>query len=172
MEWLFNPDNLISIQGLVFLLVVAIIWVGGGRARPRAYLRFDEDNGRAIPFEAEAMSEDPVASRPDKYAKALAVLDVEEASPRLDGRSRISSHASSQESSQESSSDGRFGGRSLNVFFNWNGHTWDAHEVLGLPAGASRDKVIQAFHSARARAGRDSLPFLQAAADAILKRSA
>src|SRR5580704_10984815 len=27
--------------------------------------------------------------------------------------------------------------RSLNVVFNYNGHSWDAFEVLGLPAGSS-----------------------------------
>ncbi|MDX9730129.1 MAG: hypothetical protein RBT63_00025 [Bdellovibrionales bacterium] len=59
--------------------------------------------------------------------------------------------------------------RQLNVFFNWNGHTWDAYEVLGLPAGASREMVIQAFRTCRAKSP-DSTSFLQAAADAILKR--
>lgn len=59
--------------------------------------------------------------------------------------------------------------RQLNVFFNWNGHTWDAYEVLGVPAGASREVVIQAFHAARAKSP-DSTAFVQAATDAILKR--
>lgn len=58
--------------------------------------------------------------------------------------------------------------RQLNVFFNWNGHTWDAYEVLGVPAGASRDSVVQAFHQARIKSP-DSIAFLQAATDAILK---
>ncbi len=58
--------------------------------------------------------------------------------------------------------------RQLNVFFNWNGHTWDAYEVLGVPAGSSRKSVIQAFHLARSKSP-DSIAFLQAAADAILK---
>lgn len=58
--------------------------------------------------------------------------------------------------------------RQLNVFFNWNGHTWDAFEVLGVPAGASRESVIQAFHLARSKSP-DSIAFLQAATDAILK---
>ena len=64
--------------------------------------------------------------------------------------------------------DDRATSRQLNVFFNWNGHTWDAFEVLGVPAGASRETVIQAFHQARAKSP-DSIAFLQAAADAILK---
>ena len=59
--------------------------------------------------------------------------------------------------------------RQLNVFFNWNGHTWDAFEVLGLPAGAGRESVVQAFHACRAKSP-DSTAFLQAATDAILKR--
>lgn len=59
--------------------------------------------------------------------------------------------------------------RQLNVFFNWNGHTWDAYEVLGVPAGASRETVIQAFHACRSKSP-DSIAFLQAATDAILKR--
>ena len=59
--------------------------------------------------------------------------------------------------------------RQLNVFFNWNGHTWDAYEVLGVPAGAARETVIQAFHQCRAKSP-DSTAFLQAATDAILKR--
>ncbi len=58
--------------------------------------------------------------------------------------------------------------RQLNVFFNWNGHTWDAFEVLGVPAGAKREVVVQAFHACRAKSP-DSTAFLQAATDAILK---
>lgn len=59
--------------------------------------------------------------------------------------------------------------RQLNVFFNWNGHTWDAFEVLGVPAGANRDTVVRAFHACRAKSP-DSTAFLQAATDAILNR--
>jgi hypothetical protein len=58
---------------------------------------------------------------------------------------------------------------SLNVLFNWNGHTWDAYEVLGLPAGSSRDKVSAAFQTARGKADPETVPFLQAAYDAITR---
>ncbi len=58
--------------------------------------------------------------------------------------------------------------RELNIFFNWNGHTWEAFEVLGVPAGAPREAVVAAFHLSRAK-HPDSTPFFQAAADAILK---
>ena len=31
------------------------------------------------------------------------------------------------------------------VIFNWNGHSWDAYEVLGIPAGSTRIEVNKAF---------------------------
>jgi hypothetical protein len=35
--------------------------------------------------------------------------------------------------------------RSLNLWFNCNGHMWDAYQVLGVPAGASREVCFSAF---------------------------
>ena len=35
--------------------------------------------------------------------------------------------------------------RSLNVMFMYNGHNFDAFEVLGLPAGSSMEQVNQAY---------------------------
>ena len=57
--------------------------------------------------------------------------------------------------------------RSLNVLFNWNGHTWDAYEVLGLPGGASISQAQGAFARAAILADKETLPFLKAALDAI-----
>ena len=57
----------------------------------------------------------------------------------------------------------------LNVFFNWNGHSWDAYEVLALPAGSSRDAAKKAFEQIAANCDEESLLFFKAALDAILK---
>lgn len=57
----------------------------------------------------------------------------------------------------------------LNVLFNWNGHTWDAYEVLGLPAGSSREAAAAAYNALCAKSDPESLPFLKAAFEAILK---
>lgn len=59
------------------------------------------------------------------------------------------------------------GERPLNVVFNFNGHSWDAYEVLGLPAGSSLENVEAAFAEAMADIDEASKPFLQAARDAI-----
>ncbi len=60
-------------------------------------------------------------------------------------------------------------GRALNVFFMWNGHSWDAYEVLGIPGGSSREAAVAAFERAAALADKETLPFLQAALGAIAK---
>lgn len=57
--------------------------------------------------------------------------------------------------------------RSLNALFQWNGHTWDAFEVLGLPAGSSVESVRVAFQRAAALADQETLPFLKAALETI-----
>lgn len=57
--------------------------------------------------------------------------------------------------------------KSLNIFFNWNGHAWDAYEVLGIPAGASLETALQSFERAKSQADKETAPFLRAAYEAI-----
>lgn len=57
--------------------------------------------------------------------------------------------------------------KSLNVLFMYNGHCWDAFEVLGLPAGSSTDAVSRALVKALSEAQPQSREFLRAAAEAI-----
>ncbi len=57
--------------------------------------------------------------------------------------------------------------RTLNVIFNYNGHSWDAYEVLGLPAGSPFDKVSETFQTKLQTIDAASKPFLSAAFDAI-----
>lgn len=57
--------------------------------------------------------------------------------------------------------------RSLQVFFNYNGHTFEAYEVLGIPAGASLAAVERAFREQRTLADSESRPFLEAAFAAL-----
>lgn len=62
-------------------------------------------------------------------------------------------------------------GRALNVVFNYNGHSWDAFEVLGVPAGSSRDKVEEAYKNSLARVDDASKAFIEAAYRAIVDES-
>lgn len=57
-----------------------------------------------------------------------------------------------------------------NVLFNWNGYTWDAYDVFGIPTGSSPEAVQAAYEAACRRADNESLPFLEAAYSAIRAR--
>jgi len=59
------------------------------------------------------------------------------------------------------------GERPLNVVFNFNGHSWDAYEVLGLPAGSPPEKVEMAYLESLMKMDEGSKPFLDAAYQAI-----
>lgn len=61
-------------------------------------------------------------------------------------------------------------GKALNVIFNYNGHDWDAYEVLGLPAGSSPQKVEEAYQRAISQVEESSRTFLTTAYQAILNQ--
>lgn len=60
--------------------------------------------------------------------------------------------------------------KNLNVMFNYNGHSWDAYEVLGVPAGASIKLVTEAYQKALRRCDKESVEFLETAYNAILNK--
>ena len=57
--------------------------------------------------------------------------------------------------------------KSLNAFFNYNGHMWDAYEILGLPAGAGPALVEQAYQKEFAKAKGEAQEFIQLAYQTI-----
>jgi hypothetical protein len=58
--------------------------------------------------------------------------------------------------------------KSLNIFFIYNGHDWDAYEVLGVPAGARLSDVTAQYQKMIISADRGQHEFLEAAYRAIL----
>jgi hypothetical protein len=66
---------------------------------------------------------------------------------------------------REAGIDGR--AKILNVMFNYNGHAWDAHEVLGIPAGAPMDMVTGALQKMLKETDPSSHDFLKTAYHAI-----
>jgi len=61
--------------------------------------------------------------------------------------------------------------KELNILFNYNGHTWDAYEVLGLPAGASLVDVTKAYQAMLKSADPESHEFLETAFKSILSKN-
>lgn len=67
---------------------------------------------------------------------------------------------------EEASSEGK----QLNILFNYNGHTWDAYEVLGVPAGAGLVEVTKAYQQMLTSAAPESHEFLETAFKTILAK--
>jgi hypothetical protein len=59
----------------------------------------------------------------------------------------------------------------LNILFLYNGHDWDAYQVLGVPAGASLSLVTERYQQLiREAQDKGQIEFYQAAYNAILKK--
>ena len=57
--------------------------------------------------------------------------------------------------------------KSLNVMFNYNGHSWDAYEVLGVPAGSSFEAAFLVFEKLTKTMDDESRTFMLTALEAI-----
>jgi DnaJ-domain-containing protein 1 len=60
--------------------------------------------------------------------------------------------------------------KELNVLFNYNGHTWDAYEVLGVPAGENIVAVTKAYQQLVKTSSPESQEFLETAFKSILAK--
>ena len=58
----------------------------------------------------------------------------------------------------------------LNVMFNYNGHNFDAYEVLGLPAGARGAMVDEAYRRELGKSSAQSRDFIEAAYQTLRNR--
>jgi hypothetical protein len=59
--------------------------------------------------------------------------------------------------------------KSLNPIFVYNGHTWDAHEVLGIKPGSSMAEINAAFKKAMGNSDIATHEFLKSALAAIFQ---
>ncbi len=62
------------------------------------------------------------------------------------------------------------GSKQLSIFFMYNGHDWEAHQVLGIPQGASIDVATRAYQEQLKTAEPSSYDFYEAAHAAIFKK--
>lgn len=151
-------DDVVALNALIVTAVGLSFAFSGRKERKQTFLDMSKAKSSAPP----PTNAKKITGRP-YGADALARLEaMEQAQTDLPSRRMQVVGAVVQEVDPSSV-------RELNVFFNWNGHTWEAFEVLGVPAGSQRDVVVAAFHASRAKSP-DSTPFFQAATDAILKQ--
>lgn len=147
-EVAFLFDYFVYFDLLVVVSVLAYIL----RRGPDSGLRFKKSGGakRALPvtgqFNAEAMS------RQNSIFK---------------DKSSLRSIASSQPTAATSVRLVDSSVRSLTVYFNYNGHSFEAHEVLGVPAGCNLTLAEEAFFIELNKNEPEAREFLQAAIKAL-----
>lgn len=88
---------------------------------------------------------------------------------KLQDQAAANSGAKSGSRAQAAQGAGR-GERELNVIFQFNGHDFDAHEVLGVPAGSSREAIEKVYYELLASSDHDSHEFYRIAFDAICRK--
>lgn len=62
--------------------------------------------------------------------------------------------------------------RTLDCWFNYNGHLWEAHEVLGLPAGSSREDIEAAYKAQCSEMDPSSRSLVDHALKVLIKKGA
>lgn len=60
--------------------------------------------------------------------------------------------------------------RQTKVIFTWNGHDWDAYEVLGVPMGSTNEEVKLAYEAALARVDEKSQKIIEKAYKSIAQK--
>ena len=55
------------------------------------------------------------------------------------------------------------------VYIQWNGHAWDAYEALGVTTESSLEEIQAAYQGQITQGDRESMPFFEAAYQAILR---
>ena len=60
--------------------------------------------------------------------------------------------------------------RELNIYFMYNGHDWEAHDVLGIPRGASLAVATQVYQDLIKKSDPSTLEFYEAAYSTLMKK--
>lgn len=60
--------------------------------------------------------------------------------------------------------------KNISIYFMYNGHEWEAHEVLGVPAGAALPVVTDMYQKLILNSDPSTFEFYESAHQAILKR--
>jgi hypothetical protein len=79
-------------------------------------------------------------------------------------------HSPRQTLLEPESNQGLKPSKQLSIFFMYNGHDWEAHEVLGIPQGSGVDVATKAYQDQLKTAQPSTYEFLECAYNAIFKK--
>ncbi|MBY0554083.1 hypothetical protein K2P97_06120 [bacterium] len=134
-----NSQQLLFINFLIFLALVLFFWFG--RSKPKQPTRL---NMKAPPSQPEELLQDKKQILELKPEKEPIARDVSPKKPAQLGAVKT-------------------------VYFVYNGHEWDAYEVLGLPRGCAINTATSHYQNLIKTSDPSTFEFYDAAYSAILK---
>lgn len=142
-----NSQQLLFINFLIFLALVLFFWFGRSKPKQPTLL-----NMKATPPKPEEPS-------PSKEQSVL------EPKSDIEPKAR---DVSPKKPAIESPKPTRLG-TTKTVYFVFNGHEWDAYEVLGLPRGCALNAATSHYQNLIKTSDPSTFEFYDAAYSAILK---
>lgn len=148
--WLHNLNKGMSIRTFLLfagavVIYLLILFLSGRRKRPSS-LRF-------------------IAENKDLKVVADRTASIDEVNDAVKKQVRNESSHSDNKTEQSASKSSR----SLNVFFNFNGETFEAFEILGIPAGSSIDSARAHYEKFFSALSRGERAIYESALDAIVR---
>jgi hypothetical protein len=170
-----SPQHYLLVYGLVVILIVASFLIRRPGRPSRLNMSASDREaptspGWKSPVQAAAQSSSSKGAPQSRGA----VPPSQGAAGRFGGefeskqshRSRAA-HASDWEDAD--ATDPGFAEKVLNVHFQWNGHSFDAYEALGLPARSSHEAVQAAYIKLVTQGDPQMMRFYKMAYETILR---
>ncbi len=148
-----NSQQLLYANIVIGILFVAYFLFGKGKQRQPTQLnvKANEDFKKTLII-AKQIEGDRSAAEPSfQETKSVQVLDPE---TEVQNTAKLQNHKI----------------RNLSIYFVYNGHEWESHEVLGVPQGAPLPVVTEAYQILIKTSDPSTFEFFEAAYHCILKR--
>ncbi len=145
-----NSQQLLYIN--IFLGVVFLLYFLFGRSRPAAPTRLNLKNKETpLPKNPNPDQLDSQKKQQPQITSKMTILEPE------------TDQARAEFSAQSTP-------KNLAIFFIYNGHDWEAHNVLGVAQGANMKIVTESYQKLLETSDPKSYEFLEAAYKAILSK--
>lgn len=148
-----NSQQLFFINLILGLILLVYFWLGrSSKQKPPTRLNLKAQPTEEPVLKASTLASVSSSTQPAQMTgsvPAAAVLDAEVVS-----ETRTTANKS----------------RELNLYFMYNGHDWEAHDVLGIPRGASLPMATQAYQELVKKSDPSTFEFFEAAYNTILKK--
>jgi len=136
-------------------VIIGFFFVGRKTAKPTKLNMKAKSNGGPLVLEPE--KQNPLPSQ----KTAVVVSDTDRSLTKRDPSIAAAPAETTQRPGEE---------RALGVLFMYNGHDWEAHQVLGLPQGASMHQITVTYQELIKKSDPSTFEFFEAAYTALSQK--